>query len=76
MLRVLQIGLGRFGQNHLQAWRKLGVDLRVADLDPAVLRGVVEPASPDWGTWEKITPAFLRSYPKRIFGLSMISTRR
>lgn len=47
-LRILQVGLGRFGQNHLRSWRKLGVELRVCDEDPKRLDGVPEPASTDY----------------------------
>lgn len=47
-MRVLQVGLGRFGQNHLKAWRKLGVDLRLCDENARVLEGLEEPASTDY----------------------------
>jgi predicted dehydrogenase len=33
-VRVLQIGLGRWGQNHFRVWRELGVELAVADPAP------------------------------------------
>lgn len=40
--RILQVGLGAFGQNHLRAWQELGArdNLWVADLDPARLGAV------------------------------------
>ncbi|HME73224.1 MAG TPA: Gfo/Idh/MocA family oxidoreductase [Myxococcota bacterium] len=47
-MRVLQVGLGRFGQSHLRSWRKLAVDLRVCDRDPARLAALEEPCSADW----------------------------
>jgi UDP-N-acetylglucosamine 3-dehydrogenase len=47
-MRVLQVGLGRFGQSHLRSWRKLAVDLRVCDRDPARLSALEVPSSPDW----------------------------
>ena len=36
-MTILQIGLGNFGRNHLEAWRELGLweKLRVAEIDPA-----------------------------------------
>jgi len=40
--------LGRFGQNHLRTWRKLGVELLVSDHDPRHLAGVSERASTNW----------------------------
>jgi UDP-N-acetylglucosamine 3-dehydrogenase len=49
-MRVLQVGLGRFGQSHLRCWRKLAVDLRVSDRDPSRLSALEEPASSDWRT--------------------------
>jgi predicted dehydrogenase len=47
-MRVLQVGLGRFGQSHLRSWRKLAVDLRVCDRDPSRLAALAEPGSTDW----------------------------
>lgn len=47
-MRVLQIGIGRFGQNHLKAWRKLGVDLVVCDRDERLLAGVPEAKGTDF----------------------------
>jgi len=35
-MKVLQIGAGRWGLNHLRVWKNLGVDLYVADLSPSV----------------------------------------
>jgi predicted dehydrogenase len=49
-MRVLQVGLGRFGQSHLRSWRKLAVDLRVSDHDPSRLAALPEPSSKDWRT--------------------------
>lgn len=40
--------MGRFGQNHLRTWRKLGVELFVSDHDPRHLAGVPERASTSW----------------------------
>jgi predicted dehydrogenase len=36
-MKILQIGLGRWGQNHLKTFLKLGVELYVVDADPAQL---------------------------------------
>jgi UDP-N-acetylmuramoylalanine-D-glutamate ligase len=36
-MKILQIGLGRRGQNHLETFLKLGVELYVADADPVQL---------------------------------------
>lgn len=47
-MRILQIGIGRFGQNHLRTWRRVGVDLRVCDQDERALAEVVEPKGTDW----------------------------
>jgi predicted dehydrogenase len=47
-VRILQIGLGRWGQNHLETWRELGVELRLCDESPRLLAGVAEPASTDY----------------------------
>ncbi|MCC6642618.1 MAG: Gfo/Idh/MocA family oxidoreductase [Deltaproteobacteria bacterium] len=47
-MRILQVGLGRWGQNHLQTWRQLGVELRLCDEDPKLLEGAAEPASRDY----------------------------
>ncbi len=47
-MRILQVGLGRWGRNHLETWRKLGVELRVCDEDPKLLEGLAEPASRDY----------------------------
>ncbi len=33
--RILQVGFGGFGATHLEAWRRLGADLWIADPDPA-----------------------------------------
>ena len=47
-MKVLLVGLGRWGENHVRVWRELGVDLWVADVVPerrawAVARGVEAP---------------------------------
>ena len=47
-MRILQVGLGRWGQNHLKSWRKLGVELRVCDESPKLLEGLAEPSSTDY----------------------------
>jgi UDP-2-acetamido-3-amino-2,3-dideoxy-glucuronate N-acetyltransferase len=47
-VRVLQIGLGRWGQNHLKTWRQLGVELRLCDESPARLDAAGEPATTDY----------------------------
>lgn len=47
-MRALQIGVGRFGQNHLKAWRKLGVELFVCDRDERLLADVPEPKGTDF----------------------------
>ena len=36
-MKILQIGLGRWGQNHLKTFLKLGVELYVVDADPVQL---------------------------------------
>jgi len=46
-VRVLLIGLGRWGQNHLRAWRRLGVELRLCDRRPERIEGLPEPAATD-----------------------------
>lgn len=63
-MRILQVGLGRFGQNHLRSWRKLGVDLSVCDERPGLLESLTEPAStdfrellPDVDAVDVVTPA-------------------
>lgn len=40
--------MGRFGQNHLRTWRKLGVELLVCDHDPRHLAGVSERSATNW----------------------------
>jgi predicted dehydrogenase len=47
-LRILQVGLGRWGQNHLRSWRQLGIELRLCDEHPSLLEGEPEPASTDF----------------------------
>lgn len=47
-VRILQVGLGRWGRNHLETWRRIGVALRVCDENPALLEGLAEPASRDY----------------------------
>lgn len=36
-MRVLQIGAGRWGRNHIRSWKRLGVDLCVFDTDARAL---------------------------------------
>jgi len=43
-MRVLQVGAGRWGRNHVRSWQRLGVDLCVYDVDPAALAQVTAPA--------------------------------
>ena len=50
-MRVLQIGLGRWGQNHLRAWRRLGVELRVVDSDLALFAELPEPGATEAGVF-------------------------
>lgn len=47
-MRVLQIGLGRWGRNHLRTWRSLGVELCVADVREELLAELPEPAAKDF----------------------------
>ncbi len=54
-MRILQIGLGRWGQNHLRTWRKLAAEggasapeLLVCDTRPELLNGLAEKTSLDW----------------------------
>ncbi len=46
-MKVLQIGVGRWGRNHVRAWRALGVELQVCDSDSSLLEGFDEPAFTD-----------------------------
>ena len=46
-MKVLQIGVGRWGRNHVRAWRALGVDLQLCDSDASLLEGFEEPTSTD-----------------------------
>ncbi len=46
-MRILQVGLGRWGQNHLETWRQIGVELRLCDESPKLLAGLPEPSSTD-----------------------------
>lgn len=39
-MRVLQLGAGRWGRNHVRSWQQLGVDLVVCDPDPRALEGL------------------------------------
>jgi predicted dehydrogenase len=36
-MRVLQVGVGRWGRNHVHSWQRLDVELSVCDADPAAL---------------------------------------
>lgn len=42
-MRVLQIGAGRWGRNHVRSWQRLGVELFVCDSDPGALAGLAVP---------------------------------
>lgn len=44
-MRILQIGAGRWGRNHVHSWKRLGVDLCVFDVDPAAPSQVGAPAA-------------------------------
>ena len=46
-MRVLQIGIGRWGQNHLRAWRRLGAELRLCDRQAERLAAEPEPGASD-----------------------------
>jgi predicted dehydrogenase len=39
-MKILLIGAGRWGKNHLKTWKKLGVDLCVADSDKEALESI------------------------------------
>ena len=44
-MRVLQIGAGRWGRNHVRCWKRLGVELAVCDTDAAALADLDVPTS-------------------------------
>ena len=44
-MRVLQVGAGLWGRNHVRSWQRLGVDLCVFDVDPAALSQLGAPAA-------------------------------
>ena len=46
-MRILQIGAGRWGRNHVRSWERLGVELHVCDRDPDVLAELSVPTSED-----------------------------
>jgi predicted dehydrogenase len=46
-MRVLQIGAGRWGRNHVRSWQRLGIELRVHDADPEALAGLEAATTPD-----------------------------
>lgn len=48
-MRILQVGAGRWGRNHVRSWERLGVDLRVCDSDPAALAELAVPTCSDAG---------------------------
>jgi len=43
-MRVLQIGAGRWGRNHVRSWQRLGADLCLFDVDPAARAQLDVPA--------------------------------
>jgi predicted dehydrogenase len=49
-MKILQVGIGRFGRSHLRTWQKLGVDLRLCDHDASLLSTFAEPHHTDWRT--------------------------
>lgn len=46
-MRILQVGAGRWGRNHVRSWERLGVELSVCDSDPAVLAELSLPTTDD-----------------------------
>jgi len=46
-MRILQIGAGRWGRNHVRSWERLGVELSVCDSDPAALAELSVPTTDD-----------------------------
>jgi len=46
-MRVLQVGLGRWGANHLRAWRRLGVELLVSDTNAELVAAQPEDGDAD-----------------------------
>ncbi len=54
-MKILQVGLGRWGEKHLRVLTELGVEVWVADLDPARLAWATETFGVDPG---RTTPDF------------------
>lgn len=48
-MRILQVGAGRWGRNHVRSWERLGVELTVCDSDPAALAELSVPTTEDAG---------------------------
>lgn len=46
-MRILQVGAGRWGRNHVRSWERLGVALSVCDRDPAALADLSVPTTDD-----------------------------
>ena len=46
-MRILQVGAGRWGANHVRSWQRLGVELTVCDSDPAALADLSVPTTDD-----------------------------
>lgn len=46
-MRILQVGAGRWGRNHVRSWERLGVELTVCDSDPAALAELSVPTTDD-----------------------------
>ena len=46
-MRILQVGAGRWGRNHVRSWERLGVELSVCDSDPAALAELAVPTTED-----------------------------
>src|SRR5690242_20590119 len=44
-LKILLVGAGAFGRQHLRVWRALGAQVYAADLDPAALEACGLPAA-------------------------------
>jgi len=46
-MRILQVGAGRWGRNHVRSWERLGVELSVCDSDPEALAELAVPTCAD-----------------------------
>jgi predicted dehydrogenase len=47
-MRVLQVGAGRWGRNHVRCWQRLAVELVVCDRDPRAREGLEVEWVADW----------------------------